>query len=103
MKKIRIDFAAPSLQRTLFHTPPAAWLLAGLALGLCALAAAGGWRLLEAQRADAALAGAARARADASLRLRQAQAGVGAAHRPGAGERRQRRRAAAEPAVARTA
>jgi hypothetical protein len=90
MKKIRIDFAAPSLQRTLFHTPPAAWLLAGLALGLCALAAAGGWRLLEAQRADAALAGAARARADA-------------AHRPGAGERRQRRRAAAEPAVARTA
>jgi Tfp pilus assembly protein PilN len=43
MKRVRIDFAPPSLRRTLFHTR-AAWSLAGAALALCAAAGSGGWR-----------------------------------------------------------
>lgn len=33
MRRVRIDFAAPSLRRTLFHTPRLAW--AALAAGVC--------------------------------------------------------------------
>jgi Tfp pilus assembly protein PilN len=32
MKRVRIDFAAPSLRRTLFHTPRPAWALLGALL-----------------------------------------------------------------------
>lgn len=39
MKKVRIDFAPPSLRRTLFHTPRLAWLLLGAGLCLCIPAA----------------------------------------------------------------
>lgn len=73
MNKVRIDFAPASVRRTLFHTAPAAWMLAGVAFGLCALAAAGGWRLLEQRRMDEALAAATRAR-DAGLRAPAAPA-----------------------------
>jgi Tfp pilus assembly protein PilN len=72
LRKVRIDFAARSVQRTLFHTPLRAWLLAALALVLCVLAALAGWRLLEERRIDAELAGAARARATATLNAPQA-------------------------------
>lgn len=39
MKRTRIDFAPPSVRRTLFHTPRKAWALALLALGACVPAA----------------------------------------------------------------
>ena len=53
MKPLRIDFAPPSLRRTLFQLHPA--LLAGAALGLmlCLSAAVAGYQLLSAQRAHA--------------------------------------------------
>ncbi|MES2126024.1 MAG: PilN domain-containing protein [Pseudomonadota bacterium] len=51
MKKMRIDFAAPSMARTLFHTLPLAWLLALAAAVLCVSAALTGWQMLERQRA----------------------------------------------------
>jgi len=35
MKRVRIDFAPPSLRRTLLRTPRAGWALAGLAALLC--------------------------------------------------------------------
>jgi hypothetical protein len=54
MKRVRIDFAPPSLARTLHRTGPLAWSLAVLAL---LLAAAAGWQLLARQRVlDAQLA-----------------------------------------------
>ena len=68
MRKLCIDFAAPSVRRTLFHTPLRVWLLVALACALSAAAALFGLRLLEARAADTALAEATRARADASLR-----------------------------------
>ena len=54
MTPLRIDFAAPSLRRTLFHLHPA--LLAGAVLGLllCLGAAVAGYRLVSGQRAHAA-------------------------------------------------
>jgi Tfp pilus assembly protein PilN len=49
---VHIDFAAPSLRRTLFHTSVQAWLVAALALVLCAGAAFSGWHQLVQQRVD---------------------------------------------------
>jgi Tfp pilus assembly protein PilN len=66
MKQVRIDFAGPSLHRTLFHTPPGVWLLAVLALALCVAAGLAGWRLLAARQSDALLSESTRARANAA-------------------------------------
>ena len=54
MKPVRIDFAPPSLRRTLFHLHPL--LLAGAALGLllCLGAALAGYLLVSGQRGHAA-------------------------------------------------
>ena len=54
MKPVRIDFAPPSLRRTLFHRHPA--LLAGAALGLllCLGAGVAAWQLASGQRGHAA-------------------------------------------------
>ena len=51
MKPLRIDFAPPSLRRTLFHLHPA--LLAGALLGLflCVSAAIAGYQLMRARQA----------------------------------------------------
>jgi hypothetical protein len=57
MKRVRIDFAPPSLARTLYRTGPLAWSLAVLAVLLAAAAAAAGWQMLARQRVlDAQLA-----------------------------------------------
>ena len=53
MKKLRIDFAPPSLARTWFHTSRPARALAGIALLLAVLAGVQAWRLSEQRRADA--------------------------------------------------
>ncbi|MEO7577591.1 MAG: hypothetical protein ABIT83_08250, partial [Massilia sp.] len=52
MKRVHIDFAAPSLARTLHRTHPAAWLLALCALALCGAALALGWQLHQRESAD---------------------------------------------------
>lgn len=62
MKPVRIDFAAPSLARTLYRTPPAAWMLAVLALGLCAGAGAVYAGLAKREQAHQAALAALRAR-----------------------------------------
>jgi len=57
MKRVRIDFAAPGLARTVHRTGPLGWSLALLAVLLCALAVATGWQMLTRQRElDARLA-----------------------------------------------
>ncbi|MDQ2820600.1 MAG: PilN domain-containing protein [Pseudomonadota bacterium] len=53
MKPLRIDFAPPSLARTLFHTSRPAFALAVIALVLAGLAAGQAWRLAEQRRLDA--------------------------------------------------
>lgn len=50
MRPVRLDFAPPSLARTLHRTRPAAWLLAAFALLLCLAAAVGGADLMARQR-----------------------------------------------------
>ncbi|MET3134887.1 Tfp pilus assembly protein PilN [Oxalobacteraceae bacterium GrIS 1.11] len=62
MTRMRIDFARPSLWRTLYHVHPAAWAGAALGLALCVSAALAGYQLLEQQRGRAAQALLARAR-----------------------------------------
>ena len=57
MRRVRIDFAAPSLARTVHRTGPLAWSLALLAVLLCAAAVVAGWQMLARQRLlDAQLA-----------------------------------------------
>ena len=51
MKRLHIDFAPPSLARTVHRTGPLAWSLAVLALLLCAAVGATGWQMLARQRA----------------------------------------------------
>lgn len=67
MKPVRIDFAPPSLQRTLHRAGPGTWAVVVLSLALCAGAATLGWRLLAQQRADFAELNAARLRSRAPL------------------------------------
>lgn len=67
MKRVRIDFAPPSVARSLFHTGPAAWALGLLALLLCLAAAALGWQMLARQRAFDAQLAALRVRANAPV------------------------------------
>jgi Tfp pilus assembly protein PilN len=57
MKRVHIDFAPPSLARTLYRTGPLAWVLAVVAVLLCVGAAATGWQIMTRQRLlDAQLA-----------------------------------------------
>jgi Tfp pilus assembly protein PilN len=51
MKKIRIDFASPSLRRTVYETPRLAWLLLGAGLCLCVPAAYQARQYLADERA----------------------------------------------------
>ncbi len=51
MKRVRIDFAPPSLARALHRTGALAWSLALLALLLCAGAGFIGWQTMARQRA----------------------------------------------------
>ncbi|MDB5597850.1 MAG: hypothetical protein JWM36_4811 [Hyphomicrobiales bacterium] len=51
MKRLHIDFAPPTLARTVHRTGPLAWSLALLAVLLCAGAGAIGWQMLARQRA----------------------------------------------------
>lgn len=53
MKKLRIDFAPPSLARTWFHTSRPTRALAGIALVLAVVAGVEAWSLAEQRRADA--------------------------------------------------
>ena len=50
MKRLRIDFAPPSLARTMYRAGPVTWLLVLAAVLLCAGAALLGTRLLSQQR-----------------------------------------------------
>jgi hypothetical protein len=63
MKRVRIDFAPPSLARTLHRTGPLAWSLALLALVLCAAAAATAWQMMARQRVLASQIAVVRAHA----------------------------------------
>ncbi len=54
MQHMKIDFAAASVRRSLFHTSPALLLLAGAGLLLCVTALSAGWQLSQQQRARAA-------------------------------------------------
>lgn len=63
MKAMPIDFAAPSLARTLYRTRTRDWLLLGAGLTLAAACAILGWRLWEQQERDSAELHAALARA----------------------------------------
>jgi Tfp pilus assembly protein PilN len=51
MKRVRIDFAPPSLRRTLFRTPRLAWVPVVAGLALCAVAATAAGHYLQQQRA----------------------------------------------------
>ena len=62
MKALPIDFAAPSLARTLYRTRTRDWLLLAVALILALVALWLGWRLWKQQQADAAQLDAALAR-----------------------------------------
>jgi Tfp pilus assembly protein PilN len=50
MKRVRIDFAPPSLARTVHRTGPLGWSLALLAVLLCVAAGATGWQMIARQR-----------------------------------------------------
>ena len=65
MKRIRIDFAPPSVARSMYHTHLAAWALGALALLLCLGAAVTGSQMLASQRAFDTQLAAARVRASA--------------------------------------
>lgn len=67
MKQLQIDFAPPSVQRTLYRTSTRAWVLATVALLLCLAAAVLGYRLLMQQRADQQQLNAALTRAKAPV------------------------------------
>lgn len=54
MKAIKIDFAAGSVRRTLFHTHPLVMLLAAAGVLLCASAAYASWQITQQQRLRAA-------------------------------------------------
>lgn len=75
MKRLPIDFAPPSVQRTLYRTGMGAWLLVFVALLLWLGAAFLGWRLLVQQQADEArlAAAATRARAPVVVAVASAQ------------------------------
>jgi len=64
MNGLPIDFAAPSLRRTLHRTGTRTWVLAAFALLMVLAAGLLGWRLLAQQRLDAARLSAALARAN---------------------------------------
>ncbi|MFP5393266.1 MAG: PilN domain-containing protein [Gammaproteobacteria bacterium] len=65
MKKLRIDFAPPTLARALYLAGPLAWLMLGAALALVGASAWMGWAYLDQQqRFEAELA---RARAHARV------------------------------------
>lgn len=79
MKRVRIDFAPPSLARTLHRTGPLAWSLAVLALLLCLAAGLVGWQLVERQRVLDAQVAATRVRsapAPVAVTTPRAQVGV---------------------------
>ena len=65
MKRVRLDFAPPSVARSLFHTRPAAWALTVCALLLCLAGAALGGQMLASKRAVDAQLAALRVRASA--------------------------------------
>ncbi len=52
MKAVAVDFATPSLKRTLYRTSAGAWALLALAVLLCLGAAALAWRLNAQQRVN---------------------------------------------------
>lgn len=69
MKQIDIDFAAPSLARSLYRTRPAMWALLAAGVLLCAVAALLGWRLMAQQGADRSQLAALTQRLDAPQML----------------------------------
>ncbi len=71
MRKMQLDFAPPSLRRTLYHTPPLAWaaVLAGAAL--CAGAAFAGYQALAQSRAADARAARAQLARQPAAQARQ--------------------------------
>lgn len=62
MTPLRIDFAPPSLRRTLARTSALAWVLLAMAVLLCAAAGVLAWHLQVKQRADQALVDSVRRR-----------------------------------------
>ena len=69
MSRLDIDFAPASWRRTLHRTGIKAWMLAALALVLCAACAVVGSRLVAQQKADAAELAALATRAKAPVVL----------------------------------
>ena len=72
MRGLDIDFAPPSLQRTLYRAGPGAWLLAAVALLLCLACAVLGYRLVAQQRTNIAQLAAAYTRAKAPVMVKLA-------------------------------
>ncbi|MDL2356071.1 MAG: PilN domain-containing protein [Pseudomonadota bacterium] len=81
MKRVRIDFAPPSLARAWHRTGPPGICLAALALLLCAAAGATGWQMLARQRALASQLALVRAHVavPAVLAVSAPQPAIGAA------------------------
>jgi Tfp pilus assembly protein PilN len=75
MNQLPIDFAPPSLQRTVHRTSTRAWLLALLGLILCVAAGVTGARLIARKNTDDALLAAARARANVPVVVAVANTG----------------------------
>jgi Tfp pilus assembly protein PilN len=67
MTPLHIDFAPPSLRRTLARTPPLAWALLLVALLLCAAAGVLAWRLQAQRLADQAQVDSVRRRVAAPV------------------------------------
>jgi hypothetical protein len=86
MKRVHIDFAPPSLARTVHRTGPLAWSLAVLAVLLCFGAAAIGWQMLARQRALETQLALVRAQVRGSGTSATAAAAAVAAAQPRIGE-----------------
>jgi Tfp pilus assembly protein PilN len=77
MRKMHIDFSAPSVRRSLYRTPPLAWVALLAAAALCAGAAYTGYHTMaELRAADARIARAQQARQPAAQVRAQATKAV---------------------------
>ncbi len=75
MNQLPIDFAPPSLWRTLHRTRTRSWVLLAVGLALCAAAGVVGGKMLARQQADDALLEAARVRANVPVAVAVVETG----------------------------
>ena len=75
MNQLPIDFAPPSVRRTIHRTSTRAWIMGAVGLTLCVAAGVLGARLLARQQSDEALLAAARVRANVPVVVAVAHTG----------------------------